>query len=162
MTRIDILQNLKEKFNADILDVFDKTPKRVYVDIRPEAVVRMCRHIFSDLGARFNIASGVDARDHMEILYHFTFDDINLVISLRVKLDKSKLEIDSISSLFEGANWIEREIHEVLGIDFKGHPDLRRLLLPDDWPKGVYPLRRDYQEWDKSAIRDRGVPEDKS
>ena len=53
--------------------------------------------------------------------------------------------------------WIEREIHEILGINFKGHPDMRKLLLPEGWPEGVYPLRRDYKEWDKKAIRDRGV-----
>ena len=79
------------------------------------------------------------------------------MISLRVKLQKPKLGIDSLSPIFEGANWIEREMHEILGINFKGHPDLKRLLLPDDWPDGVYPLRRDYKEWDKNAVRDRGV-----
>jgi NADH-quinone oxidoreductase subunit C len=93
----------------------------------------------------------------MEILYHFLIEDINLLISLRVKLQKPKLEIDSLSPIFEGSSWIEREIHEILGINFKGHPDLKRLLLPDDWPEGVYPLRRDYKEWDKNVIRDRGV-----
>ena len=46
---------------------------------------------------------------------------------------------------------------KLLGINFKGHPDLRKLLLPDNWPEGVYPLRCDYKEWDKEAIRDRGV-----
>ncbi|GAG02626.1 unnamed protein product [marine sediment metagenome] len=93
----------------------------------------------------------------MEILYHFLIEDINLLISLRVKLHKPKLEIDSLSPIFKGSNWIEREIHEILGINFRGHPDLRKLLLPDDWPEGVYPLRRDYKEWDKNVIRDRGV-----
>ena len=66
-------------------------------------------------------------------------------------------EIDSLAPLFEAANWVEREIHELLGINFRGHPDMRRLLLSDDWPQGVYPLRQDYQEWDPKAIRDRGV-----
>ena len=84
-------------------------------------------------------------------------EETNLLISLRVKLDKSSLEIDSLAPHFEAANWIEREMHELLGIDFKGHPDLRRLLLGDEWPEDVYPLRRDYKEWDKKAIRDRGV-----
>jgi Ni,Fe-hydrogenase III component G len=93
----------------------------------------------------------------MEILYHFTIEDINLLISLRVKLDKSRLQIDSLTPLMKGANWIEREINEMLGIEFRGHPDMRRLLLPDEWPEGVYPLRRDYKEWDSEAIRDRGV-----
>ena len=114
-------------------------------------------HIFKDLGARFNIASGVDLRHHMEILYHFTIEEINLLISLRVKISKEKLEIDSLAPIFKGADWIEREMHELLGINFKGHPNLQRLLLSEDWPEGVYPLRRDYKEWDKDAIRDRGV-----
>ena len=157
MTREEVLYDLRKKFKDDIIEVFDKSPKRVYVEIRPDSIVQVASYIFKDLKARFNTASGVDLRYHMEILYHFLIEDINLLISLRVKLQKSKLEIDSISLIFEGANWIEREIHEILGINFRGHPDLRRLLLPDDWPDGVYPLRRDYKEWDKNAIRDRGV-----
>ncbi|MBN1869754.1 MAG: NADH-quinone oxidoreductase subunit C [Candidatus Omnitrophica bacterium] len=157
MTREEVLQDLKDKFKGDITNVFEKSVKRVYIDIRPEAITRMAKYIFYDLGARFNIASGVDVRYHMEILYHFTIEEINLLISFRVALDKAKLEIDSLAPLFEAANWIEREINELLGIKFKGHPDMRRLLLPAEWPQGVYPLRRDYEEWDKSAIRDRGV-----
>lgn len=157
MTREEVLKNIEERFRKDIVELFDKSPKRVYVEIKPESLVKVAKHIFKDLGARFNIASGVDARHHMEILYHFTIEDINLVISLRVKLDKAKLEVDSLAPVFEAANWIEREIHEILGINFKGHPDLRKLLLPETWPEGVYPLRRDYKEWDKKAIRDRGV-----
>jgi len=157
MTRDKVLKNIQDKFKEDIIDVFDKSPKRIYIEIKPESIRKVAGYIFNDLGARFNIASGVDCRRHMEILYHFTFEDINLLVSIRVKLDKSKLEIDSLLPLFEGANWIEREIHELLGINFKGHPDLRRLLLSDDWPEGVHPLRCDYKEWDNKAIRDRGI-----
>lgn len=157
MRREEVLKDIRERFKEDIIDVFDKSPKRVYIEIKPDSITRIAKYIFKDLGARFNIASGVDTREYMEILYHFTFEDINLLISFRVKLKKNKLEIDSLAPLFEGANWIEREIHELLGINFKGHPDLRKLLLPENWPKGVYPLRRDYKEWDKKAIRDRGV-----
>ncbi len=157
MNQDQILSSIRERFKADIVHIFEKSLNRVFIGIKPEALLKVVQHIFKDLGARFNIASGVDGRYAMEILYHFTVDEIDLVLTLRVSLDKNKLEIDSIAPLFEGANWIEREMHELLGIDFKGHPDLRRLLLPDEWPQGVYPLRRDYQEWDKGAIRDRGV-----
>jgi len=157
MTREEVLDDLRKKFKDDTIEVFDKSPKRIYVEIKPESLVKVASYIFKDLKARFNTASGVDLRYHMEILYHFLIEDINLLISLRVKLQKPKLEIDSLSPIFKGANWIEREIHEILGINFKNHPGLRRLLLADDWPDGVYPLRRDYKEWDKNAIRDRGV-----
>ena len=157
MKKGDVLKDINQKFKEDVIDVIDKSSTRVYIEIKPSSLVKISEYIFKDLKARFSIATGVDARSHMEILYHFTFDDINLVISLRVKLDKSKLEIDSLTPSFEAANWIEREISEMLGIKFKGHPDLRRLLLPDNWPKDSYPLRRDYKEWDKKAIRDRGL-----
>ncbi len=157
MTREDILTEIRELFREDIIGVLDKSPKRVYIEIKPESIKKIARYVFKELEARFNIASGTDLRHKIEILYHFTVEDINLVISLRVKLDKRNPEINSIVSVCEAANWIEREMHELLGINFVGHPDLRRLLLPDEWPKGNYPLRSDYKEWDKNAIRDRGV-----
>jgi len=90
-------------------------------------------------------------------LYHFSFDNLSLIISFRVKLDKDNPSIDSITPIIKGAEWIEREMYELLGINFVGHPNLKRLLLPDEWPQGVHPLRTDYKEWDKNAIRDRGV-----
>lgn len=157
MTPEEVLGDLRKKFKDDIIEILDERSKKVYIEIKQESLVKVASYIFKDLKARFSTASGVDMRQHMEILYHFLIEDINLLISLRVKLQKSKLEIDSLSPIFEGANWIEREIHEILGINFKGHPDLKKLLLPDDWPDDVYPLRRDYKEWDKNVIRDRGV-----
>ena len=157
MDRDDILRDLQERFKKDIVSVFDKSLKRVYVEINPGSIVKVATYIFRELGARFNIATGLDTRSDIEILYHFTVEDINFLISIRVKLDKTKLEIDSLAPHFEAADWIEREIHELLGVNFKGHPDLRKLLLPENWPEGVYPLRRDYKEWDETAIRDRGV-----
>ncbi|MBN1521586.1 MAG: NADH-quinone oxidoreductase subunit C [Candidatus Aureabacteria bacterium] len=157
MDRKSILKDLQERFKDDITDVFEKSAKRAYISIRPESLVNIARYIFKDLGARFNIATGTDHRYHMEILYHFIFEDINFLISLRVMLKKDNLVIDSLTPVMKAADWIEREIHEMLGIDFTGHPNMTRLLLSDDWPEGVYPLRRDYKEWDKNAIRDRGV-----
>lgn len=157
MTREDVLKGIQDGFGGGIHALFDKSPKRVYIDISADALVPLAAHIFKDLGARFHIASGVDARAHLEVLYHFSIESLNLLISLRVKMDKDRPSVPSLAPLIKGANWIEREIHELLGIDFTGHPDLRRLLLADQWPDGVYPLRADYREWDKQAIRDRGV-----
>ena len=157
MTRDELLHTLRERFSDAITGVHEKSPKRVYFNIKQDAIVGMAEFLFKEIGARFNIASGVDGRNQMEILYHFTVEDIDLVISLRVTLPKTKLEIDSLTSVFTAAHWIEREIHELLGVNFIGHPELKRLLLPEDWPEGVYPLRKDYEEWDPNAVRDRGV-----
>jgi len=157
MNREELLNSIKTKFKGSIKDYSDKSEKRVYIEVDPKDIKEVTKYLFVDLEARFNIASGMDTKFHIEILYHFTIERLNLLISFRVKLNRDKPRIDSITSIIKGAEWIEREMHELIGIDFTGHPNLERLLLSDDWPEGVYPLRQDYKEWDKDAIRDRGI-----
>jgi NADH-quinone oxidoreductase subunit C len=157
MNREELLNNIKLKFRNSIKDFLDKSEKRIYIEVDSKDIKEVAKYLFVDLGARFNIASGVDTRFNIEILYHFTIERLQLLISIRVKLDKDKPEINSVAPIVKGAEWIEREMHELIGINFIGHPNLKRLLLPDEWPEGVYPLRQDYKEWDKDAIRDRGV-----
>ena len=143
MRKEDIIENIKVRAGKDMLDFFDKSEKRVYFTINREILPKIVKYLFNDIRARFIIATGVDTRKAVEILYHFSFDAIGLIISLRVILEKSNLEIDTLTPVMKCAEWIEREIHEYLGINFKGHPNLKHLLLGDDWPEGKYPLRRD-------------------
>ena len=157
MTRDEVIQAIRSRFSDQIVEFLDKSPRRIYIDITPESLVTMATYVFADLGARFNIASGVDTRANLEILYHFTIEEIDLLITLRVVVDRKNPAVPSLAEVIKGTNWIEREIHELLGIDFPGHPGLSRLLLADEWPEGVYPLRQDYKEWDTEAVRDRGV-----
>jgi len=145
MNKAEILKSINNKFPGKIIKIFDKSRKRIYIDIKHCDIVDFARYIFLDLGARFNTASGVDTPGGIEILYHFTIDKINLMISLRVRLDKNDPHIDSITPVMEGAEWIEREIHELFGVEFDGHPNMKPLLLPDDWPKDKHPLRRDFK-----------------
>ncbi len=146
MTRREILDKIKDRFKGRLKNFIDKSYKRTYVEIAPSDITDLVGFVFNELGARFNTASCIDGPEEMEILYHFTFDEASLTLSIRVYIDKTKLEIDSITSTMKGAEWIEREIHELFGVDFKGHPNLKKLLLPDDWPEGSYPLRRDYEK----------------
>lgn len=117
--------------------------RRFYCDVAPDRIMDISSLLFNKHGLRLATVSGVDMRSRVEILYHFSVDDVGAVISVRVSLDKADLEIDSLAPIMKAAEWIEREIHEMLGVKFKGHPNLRRLLLADDWPEGNYPLRRD-------------------
>jgi Ni,Fe-hydrogenase III component G len=157
MTREEVIADLKSRFGDDILDFADRSPNRLYIEIRPRSITWIGTYIFRDLRARFNIATGSDIPGAIEIIYHFTIEDIDLMVNLRVRLPKEKPEIHSLAGSIWAFDWIEREMHELLGIEFTGHPDPRRLLLPDNWPDGVYPLRQDYREWDETAVRDRGV-----
>lgn len=139
-----MLDKIKERFGDKILKVFEKSHNRIYIDIKPENLVEIAGFIFKDLNARFIIASGMDNMDSMEILYHFAFDSLNKIVNLRVILDRAKPEVDSLTGIIKASSWIEREMCELLGINFKGHPNLKKLLLDDDWPEGKYPLRKDY------------------
>jgi NADH:ubiquinone oxidoreductase subunit C len=133
---------IKEKLGSKIKDWFEHSARRVYFTIDKKDIVETVRFLFRDLGMRFSIASGSDTPKALEILYHFSNDVAGEIYSVRVFIeDKSNPEVDSITPLFEGADWIEREMWEMLGIKFRGHPNLKRLLLADDWPEGDYPMR---------------------
>ena len=144
MTWKETEKKIKEKFDKKILKWFEHQETRIYVDIDPKDLVEFARYIFEELGARFIIASGVDTpRGGIEILYHFDFFQLPQVFSLRVFLKKPDLTIESLAPFIKGTEWIEMEMNELLGISFANHPNMKHLLLPDDWPKGNYPLRRD-------------------
>ena len=138
----DVIKEFKEKFKGKILQWEEKSPKRYYITISKDDLLEMVEFVFAKQKARFIIESGIDTPQGMEILYHFSFDKLNKIITLRVVVPKEKCEIESISILIPGASWIEREITELLGVKFLHHPDPRRLLLADDWPNGDYPLRQ--------------------
>lgn len=139
----EILAKIKEKFSWQILNIFEKSLRRVYIDLKPENIKEIVEFIFRRLRARFVIVSAVDTRNAIEILYHFSFDSVGKIVTLRTKIDKENPEIESITPIIKGAEWIEREIYELLGVRFKNHPNLKRLLLAEDWPEGKYPLRRE-------------------
>ncbi len=144
MTWKDIKKELQSNFGDAILKWQEHNEKRIYVDIKPDDLVRFSKHIFEKLNARFIIASAVDMpKDSIFILYHFDFFQLPQVFSLRVTLPKSKLEIESLTGVIKGTEWIEREMAELFGIKFLNHPNPIHLLLPEDWPEGNYPLRRD-------------------
>ncbi|MBI4982924.1 MAG: NADH-quinone oxidoreductase subunit C [Candidatus Omnitrophica bacterium] len=141
---MEIKDRIKEGLSGKIIHWEEKTVRRIYFSVKPEDIYEVVRFLFKDLSLRFSTASGVDTVQGLEILYHFSFDQTGEMFSVRVLIkDKLNPEIQSITPLFPGAEWIEREIWEMLGIKFRGHPNLKRLLLADEWPEGKYPLRRE-------------------
>lgn len=136
-----IIEKLKKLFKNDILEIYQTNNKRVYVKIRSEALLGIARFLHKDLRLRFVIASATDMKEGLEIVYHFSDDKTGCMINIKVLLPHTEPEIESLTQVFRGAEWIEREIYELLGIRFKNHPNLKRFLLPEDWPDGEYPLR---------------------
>jgi Ni,Fe-hydrogenase III component G len=85
---------------------------------------------------------GLSVGDHrLEVLYHFC--EGKAIATLRIRLPRSAARIDSVCEVIPSASFFERELSEMLGIEVIGAPNSARLFLPDDWPEGVYPLRKD-------------------
>ena len=138
-----VRDKIKEHLGNKIVEWHEKSFRRIYFTIDKKDIFETARYLFKDLKLRFAIATGVDTPEGIEILYHFSYDQAGEFYSVRVIIaDKKDPQIDSITPLFPGAEWIERELWEMLGVNFVGHPNLKRLLLADDWPEGDYPLRQ--------------------
>ena len=141
-----LIFDIKERLGDVVFQMEEKSAKRIYLSIHKADLRRVAAVLHKDLGARFSIASGMDNVKNFEVLYHFSFDNAGKIISVRTFIEKDSPVIDSLAPVVgAGVEWIEREIHELLGIDFNGHPGLKRLLLSEDWPKGKYPLRKDFK-----------------
>lgn len=138
------LDNRLSEIEARLIGVERTVDNRVFLRCESEQVYEVCRFLFDELSLRYVIASGVDAEDCFEVLHHFSDDASGCIVTVKAFIrDRESPEIESIAPLIPGAEWIEREIHDILGIQFRNHPNMRRLILGDDWPEGVYPLRKE-------------------
>ena len=143
---MSILDDIKERLKDKISDWYEHNPRRIYFKVNEKNIREVAEALFKDLGLRFVTASGIDTPSGFEIVYHFSFDKSGQIISVRTFIeDKQNPEIDSLAVISPAFEWIEREIWEMLGINFIGHPNLKRLLLAENWPEDKYPLRQDYE-----------------
>nr|WP_277344927.1 NADH-quinone oxidoreductase subunit C [Paenibacillus thiaminolyticus] len=93
--------------------------------------------------------AGVDHETHLEVVYYFINLSTKAEAAVHVKTDREQPSIASVTPIWPTANWCEREVYDLLGIDFPGHPDLRRIMMPDDWVG--HPLRKDYEPLDSEV-----------
>ncbi len=165
MTTNDIIATLERKFGERIkskkLDVQDP-----FVVVDAGDLMEVCRYLSDEPSLRFellNCISGVDYLEpdpkkapkagfdpHTEVVYHFQSFTHRHRFVLKVLLPRWKddkpgelPEVPSVTSIWPGADWHEREVYDLSGIWFTGHPDLRRILLSEDWVG--HPLRKDYE-----------------
>ena len=142
----DILDKRLKELEGRYIGVERPAPNRIYLLCEAEDVYGICLFLFDKLALRFVISTGIDAEHCFEVLHHFTDDECGCVVTVKAFIrDREAPAIESITPLIPGAEWIEREIHDILGINFENHPNLKRLILTDDWPEGVYPLRKEVQ-----------------
>jgi NADH-quinone oxidoreductase subunit C len=148
MTAQDIHAKLKAKF-GDAVGELTEAKIDPFVTVKADKIVEICRFAKAEAGLDFDYCedvTGIDwpARNLIEIVYHLFSLQHRHQLVLKVETERSQPCAPSVESVWKAANWLEREVYDMLGVDFTGHPDLRRILLPDDWIG--HPLRKDYQE----------------
>jgi len=143
-----IVETLKIKF-PDAIENVREFRGEFTVRVKPDALVEMCAFLRDDPGCAFDILSDVSGVDYYPeeprfgVNYHLTSTKFRRQLRLKVRVSgpASAPRVPTVTSVWPGANWFERETHDLFGVTFDGHPDLRRILLPQDF-RG-HPLRRD-------------------
>ncbi len=140
---IDLIKN---KFPEAVQDTIEFRGETTVV-IEPDALIEVATFLRDEPALAFDLLSDVSAVDYypnhprFAVNYHLYALDSARSLRLKVWLDGEMPSIASMTSVYPGANWHEREVYDLMGIRFEGHPDLRRIFMPDDYLG--YPLRKD-------------------
>ena len=154
----DIKLLLTEKFGADIIVGEETSGLQPALLIDPDRIADVCLELRNNPNTYFDFLSCITGVDYgveagrFGVVYHLASIPYKTQLTLKISKENDRSEdnlpsFPSITSVYRTADWHEREQYDMLGIFFEGHPDLRRLLLPDDWEG--YPLRKDYTTLDK-------------
>jgi len=147
ITNDRVLERLREHLNESILSA-NEFRGELTVVVKKEDIVRICDFLKHDDELRFDLLedlSGVDMYtpiDRFQVVYHVFSLKNKFRLRLKVMVDESDPKVPTVSTVWSTANWHEREAYDMFGIVFEGHPDLRRLYMPDEFE--YFPLRKDF------------------
>lgn len=140
----EIVAKLREILKEKIIEVRVPRKRRIFVRIEMEAFKKAVKHLVEDLGFKhLSTITGVDLGETIELIYHLAYKG-SIELSLGITVEKKNPNVPTITDIIPGAILYEREVHDLFGVTFEGHPDLARLILPEKWPRDVYPLRKEY------------------
>jgi NADH-quinone oxidoreductase subunit C len=144
---VEALRSAQPTLVQDVRVFRDETT----IIVAPQDIVSVARYLRDTPGLLYNYLSDISSVDYYPdynrpgrfgVCYHLYSMLYNRRIRLKVYVQEDELLVPTLTVLWPAANWLEREIYDMMGIEFEGHPDLRRLLMPDDW--NGHPARRDF------------------
>ncbi len=143
-----IIEKLKSKF-ADTVQEVISFRDEWSVTVPAPVIREVISFLKNDPEIKFNFLADLTAVDNLpekkerfEVVYHLLSFDHNIRLRVKTRVCGHDPTVDSITPVFKGANWFEREVFDMFGIKFEGHPDLRRILNPETFPG--HPLRKDF------------------
>ena len=142
-----LLQKLRAQFPAAV-ELENEFRGELTIVIRKADILAVCRYLQSEPDLAFDSVRDICGADYhrsderFEVIYNLYSLKNNFRLRLKVRIGESDLHVSSVAGVWKGADWLERETYDMYGILFDGHPDLKRILLPDGWTG--FPLRKDY------------------
>ncbi len=150
MEPLKIAEKIKERFPEQVKEIREFRGQ-VSVTLKRDRILEICRWLHDDPELNFDYLKDLCGVDYLgkkpvrfEVVYTLYSMKHRHMIRLKAEVPEEDPSIDSVITVWRGADWHERECYDMFGIVFKGHPDLRRILLPEDWEG--HPLRKDYPE----------------
>jgi NADH-quinone oxidoreductase subunit C len=139
---------LTDRF-GDAVGALEGTGNDAAAVVSPEKIAEVCRFLRDEPALQFDCLSNLSGVDypkqgHIQVVYHLFSYRLRHWIVLKVNASRDNPVVPTVSDVWSAANWQEREVFDLLGVDFAGHPDMRRILMPEDWPG--HPLRKDFVE----------------
>jgi len=145
---LEIAEEIKKTFPDEVIG-FTEFRGQVTVSLSKDRIVDICRYLHDSPDMSFDYPTDLCAVDNLgrgrtrfEVIYNLYSTKYRHRIILKAQVPESDPVIDSVTLIWSGMNWHERETYDMFGITFKGHPDMRRILMPEDWEGN--PLRKDY------------------
>ncbi|UCE44616.1 MAG: NADH-quinone oxidoreductase subunit C [Methanobacteriota archaeon] len=139
-----VLRAIADSFPEAVSGGTQLKPGVLRVHVERADLYSVCRNLKESLGfEHLTMISAVDYEDRFEIVYHITSYEARLLLELITSTPKDDPSVDSISTIWGGANWQEREAFDLMGVVFRSHPKLERILLPKDVL--YHPLRKDFK-----------------
>ncbi len=134
---------------GDAVSALAPPAKDPFFTVKAEAIVEVCRFVKSEPSLAFDFLEDLTAVDapkenQIRVVYHLWSYQHRHGIVLKVEAERARPIVPSVEAIWKTADWMEREVYDLFGVAFTGHPDLRRIMMPDDWIG--HPLRKDYQE----------------
>lgn len=144
----EIYRRLKDEFGEKVVSI-EASAKDPFAVVEGDAIVEICTYLRDGDDIRCNVLtnqSGVDYKSegYIEVVYHLYSYAYRHYAILKVRTPRDEAVVPTVETVWKAANWLEREIYDLLGVRFTGHSDLRRIMLPEDWVG--HPLRKDFVE----------------
>lgn len=143
-TENKIKEKLTEKFNTRIQEITIPRVRRMFVRVDSETLHEVLKFLYDEFKfTHLSTISGADIGTEIELVYHLAGG--GTFLGLKTRVPKSDPTIKTMTAIIPGANWYERELQDMFGVKIEGHPDPRRLILPETWPDNTFPLRKDWK-----------------